>query len=218
MEVNMQEEKEEVKEQTKEDLSSNSHIKGLPVEHLGEEKECSREITIPQPKEEEVKEEKKEKLERPKTPSNLSQDRPKLSPETMYQVAEEFSKRVFSIPNVYEKLKASKLIVRMKYFDEEQWKDVEPEVTVDCTGDEVNVVLGESNIKPDVTMYMHADVAHRFWMQKLNIMAAIMKGEIKVHGPMHKAMKLLPTLKPSFEVYKNVLKELGYEELLNYPE
>jgi hypothetical protein len=66
-------------------------------------------------------------------------------------------------------------------------------------------------------MRMHADTAHRFWMQKLNLMVAITKGDITVKGPIPKVMKLLPLIKPSYPLYRETLKELGFTELLNYP-
>jgi 2-oxoisovalerate dehydrogenase E1 component len=64
---------------------------------------------------------------------------------------------------------------------------------------------------------MHADTAHKFWMQKINLMIAITKGEIKVKGPIPAVMRLLPVIKPSFQIYRELLKDLGYYELLAYP-
>lgn len=179
-----------------------------------EQKTCEEEIK--KPPELQTQNLKEPVLKKPKVPAYVPKDRPGLNEEEMYVVAKAFSQRVFSLPEVYNKLKLSKLKVRMKYFDDERWQ-TEPEITIDCSGEEVQLYLGPCEIKPDVIMYMHADVAHRFWMQKLNLMAAVIKGEIKAFGPINKAMKLLPTLKPSFEIYKQILKDLGLEKLIQYP-
>lgn len=68
---------------------------------------------------------------------------------------------------------------------------------------------------PDVEMGMNADVAHRFWLGKVNLMVAITKGDIKVKGPIPKIMKLLPIIRDSYAIYKDYLKEKGFEELVN---
>lgn len=134
----------------------------------------------------------------------------------MYEIANTFSAKVFSDPEVTPKLLASNMIVSFKYYDE-RWEDVEPEVTIDCSGDEVVFHTGPCDVEPIVTMRMHADTAHRFWKQKVNMMAAVTKGEISAKGPVPKVMKLLPIIKPSYGYYKETLEELGLTELLNYP-
>jgi len=66
-------------------------------------------------------------------------------------------------------------------------------------------------------MSMEAFTAHLFWMQKLNLMSAITRGLIKAKGPIPKAMKLLPVLKPFYANYRETLAELGRQDLLNFP-
>lgn len=143
-------------------------------------------------------------------------ERPSITPEQMYEIANAFSAKVFSDPEVTPKLLESNMIVSFKYYDE-RWEDVEPEVTIDCSGDEVKFYTGPCDVEPVVTMRMHADTAHRFWKQKVNMMAAVTKGEISAKGPVPKVMKLLPIIKPSYGYYKETLEDLGLTELLNYP-
>ena len=156
----------------------------------------------------------REVLKKPKVPTYVTKDRPSLTEEQMYLVAKTFSAKVFSIPEVYQRLSASKIKIRMKYFDDERWIN-EPEITIDCSGDNLVLHTGPCDIKPDITMYMHAYVAHLFWMHKINLMAAVIKGEIRAIGPINKAMKLLPTLKPSFAIYKDILREIGLGYLID---
>lgn len=143
-------------------------------------------------------------------------DRPVLTVEQMHEIGKVFGQRLFTDSRVAPKLTASKLRIRFEYFDE-LWGSDETSVTADFSTDPISFYFGTCEVKPEVTMRMHAYTAHRFFMQKLNMMVAVAKGEIKVKGPLHRAMKLLPTIKPGFEIYRKVLLELGFNELLTYP-
>jgi hypothetical protein len=55
--------------------------------------------------------------------------------------------------------------------------------------------------KPVVSMEMKADVAHRFWQDKLNVPLATAKGEIKAKGPVTKIFGLIPLVKPVKALY-----------------
>lgn len=148
----------------------------------------------------------------------ISTNRPGLTPEQMQTVGKIFGERVFSHPDVKPKLQASKIRIQFQYY-EERWQPAgtEVHVTIDCGQEPIALHMGACDVKPEVIMRMHADTAHRFFMQKVNVMIAVAKGEIKVKGPLHRAMRMLPMIKPSYEVYKEVLKEMGLNELLNYP-
>ena len=56
---------------------------------------------------------------------------------------------------------------------------------------------------------MKADVAHEFWMGKVNVPMAIMSGKIVSKGPTPKALALLPAIKPAYAMYPQVLQEVG---------
>ena len=148
--------------------------------------------------------------------STIPADRPSITPEQMYQIGSRFAEKLFSDPAVAPKLLESKMIINFKYYDE-RWGDEEPEVTVDCSGAEMKLYTGRCEIAPVVTMRMHGDTAHRFWKQRVNMMAALTRGEISARGPVPKVMRLLPIIKPGYEYYKQTLEELGFTELLNYP-
>lgn len=145
-------------------------------------------------------------------------DRPDMSPDEMYQVATLVFEKTLSDPRLAAKLKASNLILNFKYHDEERWgADVIPEVTVDCTKDPVVIITGPCDIKPTIQMTMEAFTAHLFWMQKLQLMSAITRGQIKAKGPIPKAMRLLPLLKPFYTNYRLALADLGRQDLLDFP-
>ncbi|BAS28163.1 hypothetical protein [Limnochorda pilosa] len=68
--------------------------------------------------------------------------------------------------------------------------------------------------KPDVTFEQSADVGHQFWQGKLNVPAALARGQVKARGAIAKALKLLPLLPALYETYREVLRERGEEAML----
>jgi hypothetical protein len=99
-----------------------------------------------------------------------------------------------------------------------QYVYMEPEATItvrlqeDRPGD---VDFGETEMEPEVTMRMKADVAHRFWLGEVNVTMAIARGEIKPQGPVSKILKLVPLTKPVFPRYRAQLEEDGREDLID---
>jgi ubiquinone biosynthesis protein UbiJ len=77
------------------------------------------------------------------------------------------------------------------------------------------VVQYGSDITMDVQvdLEMTADIAHRFWLGKVNVPLAIAKRDIKVHGSVQKVLKLAPLMQPLHEKYHQILTDAGLEEL-----
>jgi putative sterol carrier protein len=95
-----------------------------------------------------------------------------------------------------------------------QYSDPEAQITVRMKQDEPGQVdFGESELEPEVTMTMAADVAHRFWLGQVNVAQALTRGEIKAEGPVAKILKLVPLTKPLFPRYKAQLIEQGRADL-----
>jgi hypothetical protein len=145
-------------------------------------------------------------------------DRPDVTPDEMYEIAEKVTGLTFADENLANKLRATNMTLQFSFSDEERWgPDVIPKVTVDCTGDPLSIITGDTDIDPTILMIMEAFTAHLFWMQKLNLMAAITRGQIKTKGPIPKAMRLLPMLKPFYKNYRLVLADMGRDDLLAFP-
>ena len=130
----------------------------------------------------------------------------------LYECIGGFFRRAQADPNLGSKVAAAKIKVRFEY--------IEPEATITvnakdpASGAGFDVTEGPSAEPVDVFMTMKGDVAHRFWLGKVNLIAAINRGEMKVRGPIQGVIRLLPLLNPAFEMYRNHIKELGHEELL----
>lgn len=105
-------------------------------------------------------------------------------------------------PEISKKLLQSRLIVQFTY------REPEGRVVVDCSdGKEMKVYAGETPVKPVIEMAMKSDVAHEFWLGKVNVPLAIISGKIVSKGPVNKALALLPAIKPAFDIYPGVLTQ-----------
>ncbi|MBL7202732.1 MAG: SCP2 sterol-binding domain-containing protein [Desulfobacteraceae bacterium] len=117
-----------------------------------------------------------------------------------------FFRQLSETPAIADKLLASKLIIRFSYSD--------PDVVllIDCSGDRLEVRTGDTDTKAEVNMSMSADIAHKFWFGKVNLMAALTRKQMVAKGPIPKILKLLPAIKPSYAMYPKYLDENGYGE------
>ncbi|MBI3540976.1 MAG: SCP2 sterol-binding domain-containing protein [Deltaproteobacteria bacterium] len=111
-------------------------------------------------------------------------------------------------PEMAKKLLDSKLVLKFNY--------TEPElsITVDLRGEgggEKGIVtFNDTEKKADVEMKMKADVAHKFWFGKVNLVMALARREMIAKGPIPKILRLLPVIKPAYAIYPKYLQEKGF--------
>lgn len=106
-------------------------------------------------------------------------------------------------PEVCERLAASNLIVQFRY------REPDGLITINCADGNMNIHIGDTEVKPHIEMSMKADIAHDFWLGKVNLPMALMTGKIVSRGPTPKALALLPALKPAYKLYPKVLELRG---------
>ena len=87
-------------------------------------------------------------------------------------------------------------------------------ITIDASGDALEIIAGEFDVRPDVTMTMDADFAHLFWHGQANLISALTRRQVKAKGNIPQTLKLLPVLKPAYELYPIYLEENGYADLI----
>jgi len=126
----------------------------------------------------------------------------------LYEVLGALFTRMRNEKAIAEKLLEGNLIIRFVY------TDPDGQATVDLTKEPITFVLGESEMEPDVEMSQSADTAHLFWLGKVNVPRAIATRKIVARGSVPKALRLLPAVKPAFTIYPEILRELGYEDLI----
>ena len=128
--------------------------------------------------------------------------------EQLYNILVPFFNDLMNNPEIGPKVLASGLIIKFIYHD--------PEGVIIIHLPNEEIIQGDrEEIKPDVIMSMNSDVAHRFWLGKVNLVAALTKGDIRAKGPIPKIMKILPIIKGAYAIYKNYLTEKGFEELVD---
>lgn len=71
------------------------------------------------------------------------------------------------------------------------------------------VIWGDTDLKADVEMTLSGDTCHAFWLKHVSMPIALAKGLIKTKGPMPKVLKLLPLLKPAYEMYPEHARSHG---------
>src|SRR6516165_11085886 len=129
------------------------------------------------------------------------------SSEELNEVMDKLWNRIKADPSMSKQLLQSKISVRFYY------REPDGRLTLDCTdGKEMKISTGESNIKPVVEMFMKSDVAHEFWLGKVNVPVAILSGKIVSKGPVNRALSLLPVVKPAYAMYPEIFESIREEK------
>lgn len=127
--------------------------------------------------------------------------------EQLYDVLGELFTRLKDDPQIGAAVQKSGLVIRFKYTEPDS------EITIDASKSPLELCLGPCGRTPTVDMSMKADVAHQFWLGKVNLVAALTRGTIVAKGPIPAIMKLLPVITPAYKLYPQVLKDKGLESL-----
>ncbi len=130
------------------------------------------------------------------------------STEELYTVMGALFVRLKDHPDIAPRLLEANMVIRFR------WRDPDGEVTIDLRRAPITYTFGPCDLPPDVEMTQSADVAHRFWLGELNVPRAIATRQVIAKGSVPKALKLLPAIQPAFAIYREVLRDLGREDLL----
>lgn len=128
--------------------------------------------------------------------------------EMLYDILLGFFERLKANPEIGAALKKTNLCIQFKY------KNPSAVITVDATGDELEIHRGEFPGAPEVTMTMNADFAHKFWHGKANLVTALTRRLVVARGNVPKTVRLLPILDPAYELYPAYLQEKGLGHLI----
>jgi hypothetical protein len=132
----------------------------------------------------------------------------------LYETVGELMDRAKKDPEVGGKIAKSGIIIQFRYTDPDAVTTINARDKPTQPGAFIDVIHGPTQLKPDVSMAMKADVAHAFWHEKVNLMGALASRQIVATGPIPKILKLLPAVKPLYKVYPALLREKGYENLI----
>ena len=105
---------------------------------------------------------------------------------------------------IRQSLLQSAMVIRFRY------EQPDMSITIDSRGGDIKFLFNSDDSKPDVDMRMNADIAHKFWLGKVNLMMALARRQIIAKGQIPKVLKLLPVVKPAYKMYPVYLKQNGY--------
>jgi hypothetical protein len=103
-------------------------------------------------------------------------------------------------PDAGPPLRAAGITLQMHYADPPS------QVTVRFT-EPFEVIEGDTDVEPDVELFMPADIAHRYWLGEYNLAVGLAKREVRAKGPVAKILKLVPLTKPLFPIYRELTAE-----------
>jgi hypothetical protein len=104
-------------------------------------------------------------------------------------------------PESGPKLRASGIFLKVFY------TDPATEMNIVMREPTMEVSLGSTDEKPDITLMMKADTGDKFWRGEYNLAVGLAKGEVKAKGPVNKILKLVPLTKPLFPMYRELVAE-----------
>lgn len=111
-------------------------------------------------------------------------------------------------PELWPHLAAADTVVQYRY------RSPESQITVRMRPDlPGRIDCGPTDLRPQVVMTMDADVAHRFWLGKVNVTVALARGQMRARGPVAKLLKLVPLVRPAFPLYRRRLEDEGRGDL-----
>jgi hypothetical protein len=132
----------------------------------------------------------------------------------LYEIYGYFMDKILTDAKIGPKMAKSGIVIRFIYTDPDS------EITIDFKnppkkeGYYGNYYLGPCDVKEDVWSKQAADFSHSFWHGYENPVAAVTKGKVKQGGKITAMMKLLPVVRPSFKLFPDILKEMGYGDLV----
>jgi len=132
----------------------------------------------------------------------------------VYATIGELMERAKKDPDIAPKIAKSGVIIQFCYSNPDAVTTIDAKSKPSQPDALVDVYQGETTLKPDIVMSMGADTANLFWNEKLNLVSAIAKGQIKLQGSQMKVMSLLPAIKPLYPKYRALVREKGMENLI----
>jgi hypothetical protein len=107
------------------------------------------------------------------------------------QVVEVLEERLLD-PELAARLQRADTVVRYEL------SDIGAELTLDVRADgDPCVIAGKCSLEPQVILTMSAETALAFLLGHVNVTVALARGEIQVHGRVHKLLKLVTLVRPA---------------------
>ena len=134
------------------------------------------------------------------------------SKEQFQEIFNKFWEKATTNSEIMEKLAKSQVVVR---FDIE---DPSVQMTINFRdpgpNGEIGTLTFDSDVEPEIIVWSKSETTNKFWQGKLNTTVAMARGQVKLDGSVAKALGLLSKIKPLYEVYPAILKEMGLDSMI----
>ncbi len=134
------------------------------------------------------------------------------SKEQFQEIFNKFWEKATTHTEIMEKLAKSQVVVR---FDIE---DPSVQMTINFRdpgpNGEIGTLTFDSDVEPEIIVWSKSETTNKFWQGKLNTTVAMARGQVKLDGSVAKALGLLSKIKPLYEVYPAILKEMGLDSMI----
>jgi len=113
---------------------------------------------------------------------------------------------------VMEKLTKSQVIVRFDIEDPEvhmtiNFRDPGPD-------GKIGTLSFDSDVEPEIAVWSKSETTNKFWQNKLSTTVAMARGQVKLEGSVSKALGLLSKIKPLYNIYPDILREMGLDNMI----
>ncbi len=132
----------------------------------------------------------------------------------LFEIYDAFLANVLQDDKIGPKMKKSGIIIKFIYTDPDCEILIDLKNPPEKEGYYGSYHLGPTDIREDVWSAQSADHSHRFWHGFENPIAAVAKGKVRQGGKITAMLKLLPVVRPTFKRFPEVLRLLGYEDLI----
>ena len=131
-----------------------------------------------------------------------------------YDTVGELLQRAARDPNIGPTVARAETVLQLCY------SDPEAQITIDARGVPiqfgayVDVFLGSCDLEPEVILSMTSDLAHEFWLGRVNLASALARRQIQATGTVIKVLRLVPAVEPLYQQYPALLKSKGLSDLI----
>ena len=124
--------------------------------------------------------------------------------EQIYTIMQSLFDRMSGLsPDPVDALVSSKMVVRIKL------TEPDAQITINGRKRPVRIDYGLENGRADIEIGMNAETLHLILLDKYSIKQGFSNGELKVRGPIWKALSFADVFQKGRKYYPQVLKDLG---------
>lgn len=131
-----------------------------------------------------------------------------------YDTVGELLQRAARDPQIGPSVARADTVIQLRYTDPAAQITINARGLPAQFGGYVDVFLGLCDLKPEVVMSMTGDLAHAFWLGRVNLGSALARRQIQVTGSVIKVLRLVPAVELLSQQYPVLLKAKGLDRLM----